>query len=668
MSDDPIAQVALPVPFRRCFDYLIPEALRPRARVGARVRVPFGRRGCTGILWNRCAESELPRARLRFIDTLVDEAPLLEAPARKLLAWAAAYYHHPLGEVIAAALPRSLRLGRSPRTAGTAPKTDAETGAADGNTPVLTPAQRAVADQILAAQDRFQVFALHGVTGSGKTEVYMEIAAGLLAEGRQVLVLIPEIGMAPQTLRRFERRLRQPVALYHSTLTDAERARAWWSARRGEASIIVGTRSAVWLPLARPGVIIVDEEHDASYKQQEGFRYSARDVAIARAQQEQTPVVLGSATPSLETLYNIERGRHAHLSLPERATGVPMPALRLVDLRRRPLTGGLSQPVIDAIARRLAAGEQVLVFLNRRGYAPAVLCHGCGRVLDCRRCDAHLTYHRENDQLRCHHCGSQRPLPPRCPGCGATAWVKAGQGTERLVENLKQRFPKALIVRIDRDSTRRRGALAAAIELAHSGRASILVGTQMLSKGHDFPQVTLVCVVDADGALYSADFRAAERLLQLLLQVAGRAGRVRQQGEVMVQTHHPEHPLLQSLLRQDYSAHGAQLLAERRETRLPPYSHLALLRAEAAHMETAQHFLKQARGLLPALPAGVQVHGPLPAPLSRRAGRHRAQLWLQAGRRQPLHQVLAQWLPALEALPAGRRVRWSLDVDPQDTF
>ncbi len=665
MPHDLIAQVALPVPFRHCFDYLIPEALRAHAQIGMRVRVPFGHKTCIGILWDRIPDSELPRARLKPIYELVDSVPLLDAPARKLLRWAAAYYHHPLGEVIAAALPQPLRLGRNPRT-GPAVETCADP--IPGDTPMLTPAQRAVADQILAAGDRFQVSLLHGVTGSGKTEVYLEIAAILLATGKQVLVLIPEIGMSPQTVRRFEQRLRQPVAQYHSTLTDAERARTWWRARRGEASVIIGTRSAVWLPLARPGAIIVDEEHDASYKQQEGFRYSARDVAITRAQQEQIPIALGSATPSLETFHNATRGRYAHLNLPVRATGVPMPVLRLIDLRQRALTGGLSQPVIEAIAQRLAAHEQVLVFLNRRGYAPAVLCHACGRVLDCPRCDAHLTYHRDGDRLSCHHCGTQRALPEQCQDCGAAAWVKAGQGTERLVESLKHRFHDAAIVRIDRDSTRRKGALAAALEKAHDGQASILVGTQMISKGHNFPRVTLVCIVDADGALYSADFRAPERLMQLLLQVSGRAGRARQQGEVMVQTHHPEHPLLQSLLRQDYAAYSVQLLAERRETQLPPYFHLALLRAEAARAEASWQFVQRARDLLPALPPGLQVHGPLPATMARRAGHHRAQLLLQASHRQPLHKVLAQWLPLIETLPAARRVRWSLDVDPQDMF
>lgn len=665
VSDDLIAQVALPVPFRHCFDYLLPETLRVQAQTGMRVRVPFGRKTCIGILWDRSSGSELPRERLKPIHALVDSAPLLDAPARKLLRWAAAYYHHPLGEVIAAALPQPLRQGRNPRlvqvtqTCAVQPISDAAK---------LTAAQRAAADQILATRDHFQVSLLHGVTGSGKTEVYLEVAAALLAIGKQVLVLIPEIGMSPQTVRRFEQRLRQPVALYHSTVTEAERARTWWRAKSGEASVIIGTRSAVWLPLLRPGAIIVDEEHDGSYKQQEGFRYSARDVAITRAQQEQIPIVLGSATPSLETLHNATRGRYAHMSLPERATGVPMPVLRLVDLRQRVLSGGLSQPVLDAIAQRLAAHEQVLVFLNRRGYASAVLCHGCGGVLDCPRCDVHLTYHRDGDRLCCHHCGTRRALPDQCHDCGAAAWVKAGQGTQRLVEGLKHRFHDTAIVRIDRDSTRRKGALAAALEKAHDGEASILVGTQMLSKGHDFPRVTLVCIVDADGALYSADFRAAERLMQLLLQVAGRAGRVRQRGEVMVQTHHPEHPLLQSLLRQDYAAYSLQLLAERRETQLPPYSHLALLRAEAAHAEASWQFLQRARELLPSLPTGLQVHGPLPAPMARRAGHHRAQLWLQASQRQPLHTVLTQWLPRLETLPAARRVRWSLDVDPQDMF
>ena len=535
--------------------------------------------------------------------------------------------------------------------------------------PALNDEQQDALSQLIAGLDRFGVALLDGVTGSGKTEVYLGLIGEVLARGEQALVLVPEIGLTPQLLDRFRRRFDVPIAVLHSGLSDRERLDAWLAARDGEAAIVIGTRSAVFTPLARPGVIILDEEHDASFKQQEGFRYSARDVAVKRAQLEDIPVLLGSATPSLETLHNARQGRYAHLRLSERAGNARPPELAVLDVRKQPMTSGLSLALVNAMRRHLDADGQVLLFLNRRGYAPTLLCHDCGWVARCRRCDAHMTLFAGQRRLRCHHCGSERPADPACPECESTALSPVGAGTERLEETLQALFPDTGMVRIDRDTTRRKGALQSLLDSVHAGEARILIGTQMLAKGHHFPEVTLVGLVDVDQGLFSADFRATERMAQLITQVAGRAGRAERPGQVLIQTHHPDHPLLQRLLSEGYAAFAQAALEERRQAGLPPYSHLALLRAEAVDGELPLAFLRHARDLAEAQqPRGVQLLGPIPAPMERRAGRVRAQLLLQASRRADLHRLLGPWLRELEGDRQGRRVRWSIDVDPQEMF
>ncbi|MCU0935998.1 MAG: primosomal protein N', partial [Gammaproteobacteria bacterium] len=523
-----------------------------------------------------------------------------------------------------------------------APTPDAPRPAApDEPAPVLRPAQAEAVGSVSDALGAFRTFLLQGVTGSGKTEVYLRVIEAVLRSGRQALVLVPEIGLTPQTVDRFRRRLPVPVAVLHSGLPERERLRAWLQARDGQAPVLVGTRSAVFVPLLRPGVVIVDEEHDLSYKQQEGFRYSARDVAVARGQRESVPVLLGSATPSLESLHNVALGRYQRLDLPERAAGAGEAALAVVDLRRRRLRHGLSEPLLAAVAGRLTRGEQVLLFLNRRGFAPTLLCHECGWLALCGRCDARMTLHRRAGLLRCHHCGAELPSPERCPACRCEDLRPIGSGTERVEVALGEAFPTARIARIDRDAVRRKGALEAALRRVTSGESDILIGTQMLAKGHHFPNVTLVGVIDADGGLFSADFRAGERLAQRILQVAGRAGRGDRPGEVLIQTHHPEHPLLRSLLTEGYGAFAARLLAERREAGLPPYAAAALLRAEAVDEAAALAFLGEARDLLPPQTAAdpVQPLGPAPSPMERRAGRHRAQLLLLSRGRPALHRL-----------------------------
>ncbi|MCP5149965.1 MAG: primosomal protein N' [Ectothiorhodospiraceae bacterium] len=528
------------------------------------------------------------------------------------------------------------------------------------------PAQGEAIESVWAARDRFGAFLLEGVTGSGKTEVYLALIERIVAAGRQALVLIPEIGLTPQIVRRFRDRLGDAVVVLHSALPEQERLMSWLAARAGEAAVVVGTRSAVFVPLARPGLVVVDEEHDLSFKQQDGFRYSARDLAVVRARQHGVPVVLGSATPSFESLHNVASGRYARLVLPNRAAGALPPELEIVDLRGLALDAGVSDRVIDRVRACVAAGEQALLFVNRRGFAPVLLCHACGTPVDCPHCDAHMVWHRQADHLACHHCGTGRAVPRTCEQCGGGELRAVGLGTERIVDLLERRLPEVRVARVDRDSMRRRGALEAALDAVRDATVDVLVGTQMLAKGHHFPNVTLVGVLDADAGLFSADFRAPERMAQLLVQVAGRAGRGARPGTVLVQTHHPDHPLLRALLHGGYSHFAHAALAEREAAALPPYRAHALLRAEAPTPELAHAFLERARGLAAEHLPRVDLVGPLAAPMERRAGRYRAQLLLEAAARAHLHDGLAAWTQVLEGLPEARKARWSLDVDPQE--
>ena len=528
----------------------------------------------------------------------------------------------------------------------------------------LNDEQRNAADAIRAGSG-FAPFLLDGVTGSGKTEVYLGAIADCLARGRQALVLVPEIGLTPQTLARFRTRLGVPVHALHSGLNDGERAATWLAAARGQARVIVGTRSAVFVPLPEAGLIVVDEEHDGSYKQFDGIRYHARDFAIVRARALEVPIVLGSATPSLESLHNAQAGRHAQLRLRHRAGDAKPPVVRIVDVRKRPLQAGLSSEALDAIRVALDAGGQVLVFKNRRGYAPALLCHDCGWSAQCRRCDASMTVHAHGRRLQCHHCGARAAAPLACPDCASLALQPQGNGTERIEEDLAARFAEVPVLRIDRGSTHGRDALQK--HFATLGdEPGILIGTQMLAKGHDLGNLRLVVVVGIDEGLFSADFRSGEKLAQLLVQVAGRAGRADKPGSVLLQTHHPEHPLLNTLVAGGYHAFAEIELAQREAAGFPPFAHLALLRAEAKHADPPMQFLQRAKTSLHA--AAVEAHGPLPAPMPRRAGYQRAQLLLSATQRRDLHAALDALLPALHADPEARKLRWSLDVDPAELY
>ncbi len=717
----PIAQVALPLPLHRLFDYRLPVTLQGVAQAGARVRVPVGRTLRVGVIAALSAHSALPDTQIKPIAALLDETPLLDAELLASIQRAWRYWAGSPGEALLGALPSALRDGRAlppVRTQGWQ-SSDAgrallaskpPRGAAGellrrlASTPLDAEAARALAPAARSALQRmrragwivpmttapapprepalrlnaaqrdalaalraqpagFGVSLLDGVTGSGKTAVYLARMHDLLTAGRQVLLLVPEIGLVAQTAARVEAALGLRVDVLHSGLSDGLRLDTWLRARSGAARILLGTRSAVFAPLPQAGLIVIDEEHDASYKQQEGLRYHARDLALMRAQQLGIPVLLGSATPALESLHNAARGRYAHLHLPARANAQPAPRVEVLDLRRQRVEHGLSALLLDALAETFARGEQALVFRNRRGYAPLLRCADCNWHADCPHCARPQTWHRALQRLECHLCGRIEPVPRRCPACGSRALSAQGHGTERLQEALAAHFPHVPLLRVDRETTRTRAAQESLQTRLPASGPALLVGTQMLAKGHDLPRLSLVAVTSVDEGLFSTDFRAPERLAQLIVQVAGRAGRGALPGRVLLQTRHPDHPLLLRLLAGGYGALADDLLAERAAAQLPPYAHHVLLRAEHADADALQRFLETAAAALPAQ-AQITRAGPMPAPLPRRGTRWCSQLLLAAARRHALHAVLTGWVQALEALPHPRGLRWSLDVDP----
>lgn len=735
MTDQSILKVAVGIPLRQIFDYLLPPDISAdRLQEGARVNVPFGRQQRVGVIIEIVDRSDLDEGKLKACTELLDNTPIFDSQQIKLLKWASAYYHHPVGEVFAAAMPAELRKGGSAsppqvemwrvsstveisttsaslsrakrqraffdwlatQTEGASRSdcqlfstnwrdaarkleekhliemflTDRPTEpfndqASREQQHALNDQQQQALDAISAGLHAFQVTLLDGVTGSGKTEVYFRAMQKVLDADQQVLVLIPEIALTMQLIERFRKRFHCPIALIHSGLSDSERLRSWHDARSGEARVVIGTRSAVWSPLPALGLIIIDEEHDASFKQQEGFRYSARDVAMMRAQGANIPIVLGSATPSLESIQNVQRDRYQHCVLSERAGAASPPPIRFIDLRTVKLEEGLSPQLIDQLRLRLERGEQSILFLNRRGFAPVVMCHDCGWIASCQHCDAKMTYHQQYRVMRCHHCGAQRAMMPKCEACSSMDLISVGQGTERISAALETIFPNARVLRIDRDTTRGKDSLTEMLNKIDNGEADILVGTQMLSKGHHFPNVTLVGILDADSRLFATDFRATERLAQLIIQVAGRAGRAELPGEVYIQTHQPDHPILMSLARYDLKGLTKQLLEERQLTNLPPFSNAVMLRADSPVSGEAMGFLQTVRSHIQPS-ENLEVWGPVVAPMERRAGRYRAQLLLIGSERRELHHQLSQWLAMIDSWKKPPNCRWSVDVDVQD--
>ena len=540
----------------------------------------------------------------------------------------------------------------------------------------LNDAQKNVVEQVLSGNG-FKANLLYGITGSGKTATYQAIASRLLNKDRQVLILVPEIGLTPQLLERFQTQLLQSegteksghLVTFHSGMTDAERSVAWQQAATGEADIVIGTRSAVFMPMPRLGVIIVDEEHDQSFKQQEGFRYSARDLAVVRAKRSQCPVLLGSATPSFESFHNVQKQHYQLLKMTERAANAKPPKIELIDIRSVNLDSGFSPVTRRLIKEQLDANHQVMVFLNRRGFAPVITCHDCGWVAQCQRCDARMTAHLAIRKLHCHHCGSQQHWPHKCPDCQSEKLSTVGEGTEQVENALQKFFPDYKCVRIDRDSTRKKGSMDDKLNLIRQGKGQILVGTQMLAKGHDFPDVTLVVMLDIDHGFYGTDFRSAERMSQLILQVAGRAGRAEKPGRVLIQTRHPDHPLLHILINKGYEDYAQLSLVERQQAQLPPYAYQALIRAEANNPSLPEEFLLKSKQLSEKINLkNIEFWGPVAATMQRKKGRHRFQLLLQCSNRAMLHDFLQVWLPMAAEMPLSKKVRWSVDVDPQDFY
>lgn len=654
--------------------------------MGVRVIVPFGRRTMIGIVAETADAPSIAVESVKAVEQVLDDLPPMPDDWLRLARFAAQYYQRPLGEVMLPTLPSSLRkvaAYQGKRSAGSpVMRNDARRKPAVMVAPA-TPAPVLNADQETAAKaicelDGYKTVLLHGVTGSGKTEVYLRAAQHALAQGKQVLFMVPEINLTPQLERSLRSRLAaiaepETLAVLHSGLADGERLRAWLRAQRGEARILLGTRLSIFAPLPQLGLIIVDEEHDASYKQQEGLRYSARDLAVWRGHDLGIPVVLGSATPSLESWHHAQSGNYLKLALAHRARDVELPAIRLVDTRRLALEQGLSPHLLTAMQERLARGEQCLVFLNRRGYAPVLSCASCGWVSQCTRCTAYTVLHRARggrNVLHCHHCGYRAQVPRACPDCGDQDLRPMGRGTQRVEEHLAELFPEARIARIDADSTRLKGSAEALFAKVHAGEVDVLVGTQMVAKGHDFANLGLVGVLNADSMLFAQDFRAPERLFAQLMQVAGRAGRHVKGGEVIIQTDYPEQPVYQAMMRHDYRGFAEYALAEREAVGLPPFAYQALLTAESRELRIALDFLAQARDLPSQQPqqfptaVSVMLYDPVPLRVVRVANIERAQLLVESDNRPALQAFLVAWVHGLPAIAAQSRVRWQLEVDP----
>lgn len=689
------------------------------------------RKNVVGMIVSISDHSDYPQDKLKSINHIIDRKPIIDDKHLSFLIWASHYYHYPVGEVIFSSLPTWLRqdnkieefyettwcltqkgicidpnhikqseiqaqiinfLQQSKLPTNESeikkiyPRAKQSLLALEKKELIkkefididnddikinkspfkLNKAQALAVNTVLNRENCTSTFLLDGLTGSGKTEVYMSIMESMIKKNKQCLVLLPEIGLTPQQIQRFKNRFDVNIAIQHSGLNDTERMQYWQDARTGKAKIILGTRSAIWTPLANPGLYIIDEEHDLSYKQQDSFRYSARDMLVIRASRDRVPAVLGSATPSLETLNNAKKQRYTHLVLPSRAGKAKLPKHRILDIRGIKMHGPLSQLLVNEIAEHLKNNSQILLFLNRRGYAAHLFCHHCGWIVECERCELPYTYHKSRNILVCHHCNSEKRNIKNCCECGEIL-LQLGHGTERIEEVLAGLFPTARILRIDRDTTRRKNAMNKHIEKINAGEIDIMVGTQMLAKGHHFPNVTLTGIIDADRGLFSTDFRASERLAQLFMQVSGRTGRGIKKGSVIVQTHHPENPLFKQLIECGYDGFSASLLEERQLSQLPPFTHMAFLRAEAHDANDAKNFIIQSMKKLNELTGNVlQLFGPIPAIIEKRSSLYRYQLIIQSTKRKILHSHLDHWLDEIESLKTGKKIRWSLDIDPQD--
>jgi primosomal protein N' (replication factor Y) len=722
-----ILSIALPIPKRQFFDYLYEGETLP---VGVRVRVSVGPRKLIGVVWGVSEKLDWDISKLKSIEAVIDDTPIFNSSLLKLCGWLAQYYKHPIGDVVQTAMPVALRKGESSlaklipywtlndasrpidlSSLSRAPKqlaliealqhqdvikssAKANFGAAAikalveknlitavdripstastwqqsllvQDKPMANVEQAIAISCIEAKLDQYGCFLLDGITGSGKTEVYLQAIEQVLKQGKQVLILVPEIGLTPQTVHRFKHRFGIDVGILHSGLNNNERLQVWQQSANGQLGIIIGTRSAIFTPMLKPGLLIVDEEHDSSYKQQDGLRYHARDLAVMRAREENVPLILGSATPALETLNNALTGKYQHLKLNQRAGDASPATQHVFDIRQQPLQFGVAQGMLDRMGQHLQQGSQVMLFINRRGYAPALMCHQCGFVEHCKRCDKPFTVHKQLYKLQCHHCGSAKSIPKNCQQCQSSELTSMGVGTEQLEQGIANHFPQYSSIRIDSDSARGKNKLDNMLSSINNNEHQILIGTQILSKGHHFPNVTLVLILDVDGALFSADYRAAEHLAQLITQLAGRAGRAEKPGEMWLQTHDPGHPLLQDLINNGYAHFAQYALLERQQANLPPYTFQALFKAQALSARDAFDFLQQISQLFNAT-NHVDCVGPIPALMEKRQGQYRMQLLLQSSQRSILQRAIGQQIKQIETLSLANKIRWSLDIDPQD--
>lgn len=732
-----VVNLALPTPLRRLFDYL-PAAneLREHYLPGIRVKVRFGNQTLIGVVISTNEHTDVPQEKLRAIEQRLDDTPLLNSDDLELCHWLATYYHHSMGAVLEHFLPSILRRGdelseayeagwqviqpsNAPDIRGSKRQAlwalfqqqpqwthsqltqqgftlaqlrglaEQELIQAIQRLPVplvptqqqspleLNPEQQHAVTQVGTHFGHFNASLLEGVTGSGKTEVYLQLIQQCINRGQQALVLVPEIGLTPQTVKRFQARFDVPVALLHSGLNERERLQGWLQCKTGVARILIGTRSAVFTPMPDLGLIIIDEEHDGSFKQQDGLRYSARDFALVRAHKAAVPILLGSATPSLETLHNALSGKYLHLTLTQRAGNAQMPHMTLQSTLHQPLLEGFTESTLQQMHMHIKNGQQVLVFINRRGFAPLVACQDCGHKMQCPHCDASFTLHQYPQRLLCHHCDYQQSVPNSCPNCHGPKMYDVGLGTEKITEYLQDMFPATQLYRVDRDSVRSKQAFDDLYNQIQQGEPCILVGTQMLAKGHHFPDVTLVVILDMDNGLFSSDFRGMEHSAQLIYQVAGRAGRAEIAGEVIIQTLYAQHPQLNLLLSHGYHALALTLLEQRQQLGLPPFNHLVLIRAEAESQapaiellnlvrNLAQHWLQHNFSQQPRAP--LFTIGPIPAIMERKAGRFRYQLQIHAEQRAPLHALLRNITAFLEQNKQAQRTRWQIDIDPIDTL
>ena len=724
-------QIVIATGLRQEFTYLAPDNAQGQnlPKIGLRVRVPFGRSERVGLIVGLSETTQIELSKLKPITELLDETPLLPSELWQLGLWAADYYQHPLGDALMHLLPAKLRqplpnhliqlnwhiadveanFGKAKKQQAIwqklqqlAPEFNLSQLQAIGIKPSqlkpfldkewlttsypkpqmvtlqlaqkgleLNLEQSKIVEHLVTAQGAFSCNLLNGVTGSGKTEVYFHAIAHQLEVGKRTLLLVPEIGLTPQLLQRLEQRFNNRVLALHSDLTEHQRLNSWQQAGLGQADIIIGTRSALFTPIPELGLIIIDEEHDQAYKQQEGFRYHGRDLAIKRAADANIPILLGSATPSLESLANVQRGRFSQWLLTQRAGQASSQSYEVVDLRNQPQQAGISEQLQAMVQIQLELGHQVLLMLNRRGFAPSLQCQSCGTAAQCPACDANMTLHRSPPRLHCHHCEHQQVVHLYCPHCQSNQLKPLGQGTERTEEQLTSLFPNTPVHRIDRDTTRKKGSLKGMLEQVHGGDPCILVGTQMLAKGHHFPNVTLAAILDADASLFSSDFRGPEKLAQLLVQTAGRAGRAKIPGTAVIQTYQADHPTINILVSQGYNAFAEQELASRQQSGLPPVGHMALFHAQAKDATQAfalLHWLGQQvqNPELQPLTKALLMFGPMPAFMARRAHYYRAQLQLQHPNRNQLQQLLKKLCQLLDQHPAARKMRWSLDIDPQE--